>query len=269
MPIPAIVFQAAERHSCFTGCYQYDSQIQLCIDPNLPLDRGVVAQCQDCLSYRLAVRMSDLPPGMDVYGFGQELTEHVRKLRGFSQSVGGYHARGPGFWLSAIYYAQCGVFLARGDRSVSRSGGDPQKDLDALLAGFKHGVITAADPKMLRSDQYRLHRVYVSFAQWAPVKSVHDVFASPQVRMKPASGFASATMAEYLPVASAPKGRHLTTSPTPVVGVAAAARSRAAAPAGAASPPPRKLQMGEFCPLCGERVEQRPLLYGSYVGCRC
>jgi hypothetical protein len=241
MPLPASFLRHVEQHACFTGCYSSASRVQVCLDPNAALAPLVVVSCKDCYA-SLAVPPALLPAGMDAYRLADQLTQHVRKHRGFALSASGYSTSGSGFWFSAVYYA-CGLFLLHGERS--RQVGS---DLDQLLLAFKHNVFSPPDPRMTDPWHFALQTVYGNFAAAsAAVRSKQDLLASPQVRTQPQSGWQKLTLAEFLPLTSA-----------------APPRKAPALPA-----PPRPPSPGDVCPVCGGVVCERPLLVGSYLGCLC
>jgi hypothetical protein len=240
MALPPSFLLHVEQHSCFTGCYSSTSGVRACLDPNNPLVPLVVVSCQDCYGH-LGVPLSLLPAGMDSYRLAEQLTQHVRKQRGYSLSVSGYWTKGPGFWFSAAYYP-CGIFLVHGERS--RPVGS---DLDQLLLAFHHGVIAPPDPRMIDPKQYAVQIVYGNFARVSAIKSKQELLASPQVRTQAMSGWQKLTLAEFLPVSTA-----------------------ALAGAGKSGPrPARALKLGDICPVCGAMVCERPLLNSSFVGCLC
>lgn len=249
MTIPASLLQHAEQHGCFTGCYGSESNVSVCLDPARPLQPLVVVSCRDCLE-RFGTLQTLLPPGGTSYVLADQLTQHLRLQRGFTFACSGYHARGPGFWLSVAWYGAAGLFLVNGERSRALGS-----DLDLLLLGFNHGVLpTPTDPRLLDAGQYATQQVYVRFA--APVRPVGNrqaLLSSPHCRTQPAAGFQRVTLAEFRPQAA----------PAPPPPAASTAR-KASAPA-----PPRPLKPGDTCPVCGAEVRQRALLRGTFVGCLC
>jgi hypothetical protein len=241
------LLQHVERHPCFTGCYGSASGVRVCLDPQAPLAPLVVVSCKDCFA-NLAAPTTLLPAGMDSYRLAEHLTQHMRKQRGFADSVSGYYTKGPGFWFSAVYYS-CGLFLVHGERS--RPVGS---DLEQLLLAFQHGVLTPADPRMTDPKQYATQTVYGNFTNLsAPIRGKQDLLASPGVRSGPQSGWQKLTLAEFLPLSAATAG-----------GPGATAVQVVRKPA-----TPRTLKVGDVCPVCGAEVRERPLLRGSFVGCLC
>src|SRR5262245_36001719 len=127
MPLPASLLHHIEQHGCFSGCYSGELDAQVCIDPSRPLMPIVSASCHDCLTSKVSVLRSLLPSGISSDWLASQLTQHLRGQRGYTLSFGGYHARGPGFWLSAVYYGNGGLFLLDGIRSRALGS-----DLDLL-----------------------------------------------------------------------------------------------------------------------------------------
>jgi hypothetical protein len=249
MSLPASFLLHVEQHACFTGCYSSASGVRVCLDPNAPLAPLVVVSCGDCYA-SLAVPASLLPAGTDSYRLADQVTQHLRKQRGFALSVSGYQTKGPGFWFSAVYYS-CGIFLIHGERSRKLG-----TDLDQLMLAFHHGVWTPPDSRMIDPKQYAVQTVYANFTgATGPVRNKQDVLALPQVRSQPQSGWQKLTLAEFLPLTTAGQGNGHAVAPT-----AQATRKPAA---------PRVLKPGDVCPVCGAEVRERPLLRGSFVGCLC
>jgi hypothetical protein len=241
MSVPASLLQHAESHACFSGCYGSDPDVSVCLDPARPLSPLLVVSCHDCFA-RLGVPRALLPSGATANWLAGQLTQHLRKQRGFALSFSGYHTKGPGFWLGAAYYASCGLFLLNGERSRALGG-----DLDLLILAFRHGVAAPPDPRMLDPRLYATQEAYVRFtAPMAPVASRQALVMSPHCRAQPAAGFQRVTLAEFQPAA------------------------RAAAPAKAqGSAAPRALKPGDICPVCGAEFRVRALLQGTYLGCLC
>src|SRR5262249_10724641 len=165
MALPPSLLQHVEQHGCFTGCYGSMSDVRGFFNPTQPAVPMVLVSCLDCLSY-LAVPSSLLAAGTTSSALADQLTQHVRVRPGFALSTSGYHTQGPGFWLSAVYWANCGVFLLNGERSRSLG-----QDLDLLMLSFRHGVLKAPDPGMLTAARYSVQTVYVDPAQPLPAVS--------------------------------------------------------------------------------------------------
>jgi hypothetical protein len=247
MTLPASVLTQVEQHGCFSGCYGSDSGVQLCLHPTQPPQAAVVVSCQDCLAFKLCVPQVLLPAGTTSYTLADQLTRHVRQLRGFGMSFSGYHARGPGFWLRAAYYASCGLFLLDGERS--RSLGN---DLDLLGLAFRHGVARPPDPRMLDPRFFTTQTVYLQFSATAgPMATLQALLTSPLCKTQPQGGFQKVTLAQFQPLANG--------APPPAP----------AAPVPAKTAPPAKLKLGDICPVCKAEVKVRSLLNGTYVGCLC
>jgi len=246
MSIPASLLQHAEAHGCFSGCYGSDPDVSVCLDPTRPLAPLLVVSCHDCFA-RLGVPRASLPSGATSNWLAGQLTQHLRKQRGFALSFSGQHAKGPGFWLGAAYYGSCGLFLLNGERSRALGS-----DLDLLLLAFRHGVAAPPDPRMLDPRLYTTQEIYVRFtAPMAVVASRQALLTSPHCRSQPSAGFQRVTLAEFQPIART-----------------------AAPPAPAKAPPngtpaPRALKPGDVCPVCGGEFRVRALLQGTYLGCLC
>lgn len=264
MSLPATLLQHAEAHSCFSGCYGGDSNVQTCLDPAQPLSTMFVVYCYDCFAH-LGVMSSLLPPRTSGSAVAGELSQHLRQKRGFALSFSGYHVQGPGFWASAAYVASCGLFFLSGERSRQMGS-----DLDLLLLSFQHKVAVPPDPRMLDPQQYATQETYIRFPLTQPLTSMRALLASPDCRSKAGSGFQRLTLAEFLPVSTAVQAASPAPPPTvatpPQTTPAAATLSKSAP---SAPTPPRPLKVGDRCPKCGAEVKTRPLLNGSFVGCLC
>jgi hypothetical protein len=246
MALPASLLQQIEQHPCFSGCYSSELEGWLCLDGTRPLEPVLFVSCLDCLSFKVGVLRPLLPSGSTSHTLANLLTQHMRQLRGFGLAFSGYHARGPGFWLSAAYYARCGLFLLDGARSRPLGS-----DLDLLMLAFKHGVAQPPDPQMLDPKQYQTQTVYVNFA--TPVGAIANrqgLLSSPQCQLQPKAGFQRITLAEFQPAA-----RQAPAPVKPSIQAAVAAK--------------KPLPVGSICPVCKAEVRKRPLLNGTYVGCLC
>ena len=246
MSIPASLLQHAESHPCFSGCYAMEPDVSACLDPARPLSPLVVVSCNDCFA-KIGVPRNLLPGGATSQWLASQLTQHLRKQRGFTLSVSGYHAKGPGFWLSVVYFASCGLFLVNGERSRSLGS-----DLDLLLLAFRHAVLIPPDPRMLDPKQYAAQEIHVRFtAPMASIASKAALLGSPHCRTQATPGFQRVTVAEFLPA----RPPATTTAPG-----AKTTNGTAAA---------RPLKKGDICPKCGAEVCERGLLQGTFVGCLC
>jgi hypothetical protein len=243
MALPPSLLLHVEQHGCFTGCYGAASDVRGFFNPLQPPTPMLMVSCQDCLSY-LAVPTSLLASGTTSSGLADHLTQHVRGRRGFALSTSGWHTQGPGFWFSAVYWANCNLFLLNGERS--RSLGN---DLDILMLSFRHGVLKPSDPGMLTATRYAIQTVYVDPSQPLPVVSSKTALVNaPTCRTQAVAGWQRLTLAEFLPAG--------------------------AQPAAAATPPStavarKPMKIGDRCPTCGADVRVRYLLKGSYIGCLC
>ena len=275
-----------------------NSTPRVCLDPAQPPEPAVFVSCRDCLTYKIGVLRSLLQAGTSADILADQVTQHMRRIRGFDLSFGGYHMRAGGFWLNAIYYATCGMFLIDGSRS--RATGS---DLDLLLLAFRHGVAQAPDPRMTDPQLYTTQIVYVDFSSAVhPIQAKQDLLASPQCRQHPSSGFHRVTLAEFLPVSlaqpgaqpgalpvaqaaaqtaarAAPAGQQVTVPQQPAPGLiqatSAAATAASTVTAVRRGPPqaqnggPRPLRLGDICPQCQTEVRERPLFSGTFIGCLC
>ena len=91
MALPASLLRAVETHVCFSGCYSASSDVFTCTDANLSPACVLHSSCEDCLGFHVGALASLLPPNMTGTVLARELSEHVRKLRGYAWSIGGYH----------------------------------------------------------------------------------------------------------------------------------------------------------------------------------
>jgi hypothetical protein len=245
MALPASLLQQIEQHPCFSGCYSSELEGWLCLDGARLLEPVLFVSCLDCLNFKTGVLRSLLSAGSTSHTLANLLTQHMRQLRGFGLAFSGYHARGPGFWLSAAYYPRSGLFLLDGARSRPLGS-----DLDLLMLAFKHGVAQPPDAQMTDPKQYQTQTVYVNFGTpLGAISNRQGLLSSPQCQLQPRAGFQRVTLAEFQPVAGK-----------------AAAPGKATAQATAAKKP---LAVGSICPVCKAEVRKRPLLNGTYVGCLC
>lgn len=252
--LPAALISLVESHGCFTGCYDSRSDVKAVVNPNGPVERMLHIQCEDCLSFHITVLARHLPSRMYSSQLATKLTEHMRRVRGYGWSVGGYHGGPAQLWLSAAYYP-CGIALVSGERNASR-----QDDLDCLIAGFHQGVISASDPAMLQPASYRVQTIHLDMSKpIAPVRCARDILSSPQYSGVRKHGYHKVTMAEFLPALQSAAAQPLL----------AAGRTGQSVPGPATFMSPRKPALGERCPACGEVVTRRPSLTESFVGCMC
>ncbi len=254
MSLPASFLAQAENHSCFSGCFGHEARFDVCLDSHRPPVEMLAIYCKDCMGFRVGVLRSLLPPGSSAPWLADTLTAHNRRRRGFAWSLSGYHAVGPGFWLTAAYFAQCGLFLLNGARS--RAVGS---DLDLLLLTFKHGVASATHARMIDPHEYTVQDGYVDFS--SPPGILHtaqDFYASPQFSRQPKRGFQRVTVAEFQPISRLAAAASSGPSAAP----------RPALPAAVASLAPQPV-LADVCPVCQAEICERPLFTGSYIGCLC
>ncbi len=243
MALPPALLQFVEQHGCFSGCYGSNSNHHAFTALAQPSQPMVTVTCEDCLMH-LGVLSSLLPPGMASYKLADQLSQHVRARRGYSVSVSGYHARGPGFWFSAVYWSSCNVFLLDGERSRKLG-----RDIDLLILAFQHGVMSPADPAMRDPLAFAVEAVYLDPGQpLTPFAAKADLLSAPGVSLQPVAGWKKVTLAEFVG--------------TPAIASAHPAAS--AKPATSASP-----VVGQHCPNCGAEIRVRTLLNQTFVGCLC
>lgn len=267
MALPTSLLQQIEQHACFSGTYDRETDATIVVDPSAPPQPFLSASCRDCLTFRVGALRSLLPQTLSAAGLADELTQHMRGLRGFSLSLGGYHATGSGFWLSMVYYDQCGLFLLDGSRSTrSRPGVD---DLDLLIMAFQQGVLRPPHALMVDPQHFTTEVAYVNFTAPVPVHSKHDLQASLAYRKTAHAGFQRVTLAEFQPVArAAPISASSMSLLAPPAPVYSASASAAAVVTGVTADASGRCP-GERCAQCGAEVRERPLFSGSFIGCLC
>jgi hypothetical protein len=236
MALPPALLQFVEQHGCFSGCYGSSSELHAFVTAAQPPVPMVSVSCLDCLGH-VGVLASLLPKGMYSYQLADQLSQHVRAQRGYTLSVSGYHTHGPGFWFSAVYWANCRLFLLDGERSRQLGS-----DLDLLMLAFKHNIVKPPAQAMLNPSGFAVHPLYFDLRQPMPVVTAKaDLLTSPGVSLQPKTGWKKLTLAEFTgtaaPAARAPKSAHLA--------------------------------VGQRCPKCGAEVRQRTLLQQTFIGCMC
>lgn len=215
-------------------------------------------QCEDCLSFRIGCPVGDLPPSLTHRQAAAELTEHVRRLRGYALSIGGYHTA-IGDWLSAAYWDQAGVFVLHTDRGSTAA----KPALDVLIRAMQVGLVPVADAAMLDPHEYQTQDVFLSVCPPPAVTTLAALLGSAHVSHTWRSGDNKVTLAAFLPVARGAQAP----APSPPAALLQATPASPAAPAAASPVSARAL--GERCTICGDTVRERPLLLSSYVGCAC
>jgi hypothetical protein len=283
MSLPSSLLSAVAAHRCFTGCYRSDPTARICIDPALPLAPALQAVCSDCMSFRVGALSSALPVGLSSHSLADELSAHVRGVRGYVWTTSGYCNGGGGFWISAAYYGS-GLFLV----DASRNGGQCT-DLDVLISAFRSGVVTPEDPRMLSQGLYTSEIVYIDMSQpIAGVSSKLDLLASPQCRSTRTQGYQRCAILEFVPLAhsqrlrqnpylgaapvnvASPTTRPSVRATAPAIPLPASAPNLAAsAPNLATSATTAFAHGANVCPKCLAEVKERPLFVGTYVGCLC
>jgi hypothetical protein len=249
MALPPALLQFVEQHGCFSGCYGSSSNVHAFTASTVAAQGMISITCLDCLLH-VGVLASLLPNGLHSYQLADEVSRHLRARRGYSLSVSGYHTQGPGFWLSAVYWSSCNVFLIDGDRSRNRG-----TDLDLLMLSFQHGVLKPPVPAMLDPRSFVVTPIFLDVRQpIGPVVTKADLFTSAGVSALPKAGWKKVTMAEFVGAAPQPA------AVAPVAGFATIdlIGLRPAGPT-----------IGDRCPKCGAEVRQRSLLHQTFVGCMC
>lgn len=252
--LPPELTKLAEDHGCFSGCWSRPEESTVAVEPGR-VETVFTVQCSDCLIYRVGATAAQLG-GPPYATLGDDLSAHVHALRGYSLSFSGYHLvpNGNGFWLTASWLPLPGVFLLSAQRRAHVP--DP---VASLIEAFRLGVAVPPDNGMLVATNYRTHNVFVHASRHSILApTVQALLVSSHFSPTRQPGFLPVTVAEYLPVASR------AVAPAP-------ARRRAAPAAGPvpvkAAPATRKI--GDRCDVCGETVEERPLLISTYIGCAC
>ena len=257
MTIPASLLNAVDTHACFSGCYDADSDALICTHATQPPERMLQVQCEDCLGFHVGSLARLLPPHMNADQLANELSEHVRKLRGYAWSIGGYHYSYNRLWLSAAYYP-CGLFVIDASHNARN-----RKDLDVLIEGFRCGLINPQDPRMTDPALYITRQVYLDMsAPLVPVNSMHDLLQSPLCSTSFRGHGRRVTLAEFQPLAvrtSRQRSPVRTTPPPPAT----------TSPFTITPPARTTLNIGERCPVCGAQVKERPSLTDTFIGCLC
>lgn len=285
--LPATLLSAVEAHTCFTGCYRYESPLAICTDPVQPLVPAVQVSCADCFSFYVASLASLLPAGMTGHTLANDLSAHMRSLRGYRWSISGYHlsSGGGGFWLSAASLTES-LFLADGSRNHPRN----RTEAELLVEAFRQKLAPHQDPRMLDPAQYTIDFIHLDLTTpLPPVKTRQDILSAAQVSASPTQRSRRVAVVELMPVAGAvlgppPPVPHAPAAPAPAPHapalpaavplpppvappVLASSVSSPAKPAPAR--PPKQLRLGEVCPVCRAEYKERPLFTGSFVGCLC
>ena len=271
--LPHALLSVVENHSCFSGCYDSCQDIEAIVDVRQGPETTYHLQCKDCLSFHVGILARHLPVGMDASSLAREVTEHVRNVRGYSWSIGGYHVGPASLWLSAAYYP-CGVVLVNSERNTPS-----KKPVDALIEGYQLGIIPANDSAMFDPANYRTYNVYLDMSKSiGVVNSVADILTSPRCSQVSRSGFQKVAVLEFLPIVqsqthSTPSllsTNSISVQPSVSSGTLITPASTTTNEAsGQKLSSSKKLSIGEFCPRCGAEVKERPSLYETFVGCLC
>lgn len=267
MALPASLLHAVETHVCFSGCYGTSSDVLTCTSATQPPQCILHVSCEDCLGFHVGVLTGLLPSQMTGNLLARELSAHVRKLRGYSWSIGGYHYSSR-LWLSAAYYP-CGLFMLDGSHNDGRSN-----DLDVLIAAFRSGLLKPQDPRMLDPALYVTQQVYIDMSvPIFPVHSMQDILMSPQcsTSFQGHGQGRRVTLAEFQPIAAQAGQARSSAAPasTPSGQAAPAAGAHSDMAADTAPIQRRPMRPGERCPVCGAVVKERPSLTDTFVGCLC
>jgi hypothetical protein len=219
--------------------------------------------------FHVGALASLLPPGMSQYGLAQELSAHMRAVRGYRWAISGYHATGQGFWLSAAYYGD-GLFLVDGARN---HGG--ARDVDLLVQAFRSKLVQPDDQGMLDPALYASEVVHLSMAPPIAVTDKQSILRSPQCSLSPRQGLRRVCIVEFLPLTTginqAPQvnGKAPPTAAKPSAATPAAAPPVSAPPRATTGALARGLKKGDTCNVCMAKVEDRPGFLHTYLGCLC
>lgn len=255
MALPASLLAAVEAHPCFTGCYSHEIPVTICVDLVRSPVTSFHAACQDCRMFHVGALASLLPHGTTQYTLAQELAAHMRAVRGYRWSFSGYHATGPGFWLSAAYYGD-GLFLIDGSRNHG-SVSAPGKDVDLLVQAFKSRLAHPVDPGMLDPTLYAADVVYLSCApSLGPIKTKKDIELHHQCSRTPRQGSRRVTIVEFLPLTMA------VVSPIVLTVLPRSVPGRAA-------PQWTSSDVGAICKHCNKRVQALTILNDMQFNCMC
>jgi hypothetical protein len=266
--LPASLLAAVEAHPCFTGCYSHELPVALCVDPARAPVVGLHAACQDCLMFHVGSLASLLPPGTTQYSLAQELSAHMRAVRGYRWAFSGYHATGPGFWLSAAYYGD-GLFLVDGSRN---HGG--AKDVDLLVQAFRARLAHPDDPGMMDPHLYASDVVHLSCSPaFPPIRTKQDILKLSQCSLAPRQGFRRVCIVEFLPLTTALASPPPAPPPSLSLSGVTSGRLSAAAPAPPATKKPAPkwtaADEGKTCPSCNRRVNKNDFCNKVTFDCMC
>lgn len=260
--LPASLLAAVESHACFTGCYTPDTSAVICADAAHPLVLSFYAGCQDCLTFKVGSLANLLPFGMSHHGLAQELSAHMRAVRGYRWAISGYHNTGQGFWLSAAYYGD-GLFLVDGSRNHGSGG----QDVDLLVQAFRSKLVQPDDQGMLDPALYSSEVVHLSCSTpLGAVRTKQHILRNPQCSLSPRQGLRRVCIVEFLPLTTKVSSSSATNSvlwQSPTKSVVTLWPSPAKSVAKLA------LKIGDTCTVCNAEVKERQLFTGTFVGCLC
>jgi hypothetical protein len=193
---------------------------------------------------------------MTHYTLAQELSAHIRAVRGYRWAFSGYHASGAGFWLSVAYYGD-GLFLVDGSRN---HGG--AKDVDLLVQAFRARLAMPDDPGMLDPALYACDTVHISCAPpLGPVKTKADILRLQQCSLAPRQGFQRVSIVEFLPFTT--RGVSGAKAAPSTVTAAAQSATKGGVRAWLAS------DVGEMCHSCGKTVKPLTICGKTEYNCMC
>jgi hypothetical protein len=208
--------------------------------------------------FHIGALSSLLPPGTSQYSLAQEISAHMCSVRGYRWAFSGYHACGPGFWLSAAYYGD-GLFLVDGSRNHGKLS-----EIDLLIRAFQSHLAQPDDPGMLDPALYAESIVYLARSpKQSAVRVKQDILSSPDCSLVHRNGHKRVAIVEFLPLTSLAAASHAPPAPSPTAILSP--QSSAPSP----SPASRALQAGDVCPVCRAEVKERALFMGTFIGCLC
>jgi hypothetical protein len=257
MALPASLLAAVEAHPCFTGCYSHEIPVALVTDPARAPVTSFHAACQDCLMFHVGALASLLPPGTTQLTLAQELAAHMRAVRGYRWAFSGYHATGPGFWLSTAYYGD-GLFLVDGSRNHAGA-----KDVDLLVQGFRACLAQPDDPGMLDPALYAADVVHLSCAPpLGAVRTKQDILRLSQCSLAPRQGYRRVCIVEFLPLTTRVGGVSPVATTKTATQVSTPVVSKTSVRWGAED-------IGKTCQACHRQVNKNDFCGKTTYDCMC
>lgn len=202
---------------------------------------------------------SFLPPGMTQYGLAQELSAHMRAVRGYRWAFSGYHATGAGFWLSLAYYGD-GLFLADAYRNPG-----VVREADIVAQAFRAKLAQPDDSGMTDPALYDSEVVHLS----SPVlgaKKKADILRSPQCSLSPRQGHRRVVILQYLPIVN---GLVKSASAPPAKPVQATTQSVSTSAPKSNAPVWTAADAGKTCGKCNRVVKPLTILGVTEYNCMC